>query len=59
MDQVMHPQNGLYHVLQHGGVGVDGLALGRTTQVEGVVHVVVGGGEATRRQTTEDERFSI
>lgn len=45
-----------YHVLQDGGVGVDGLVSARLAQVEGVVHVGVGGGKPASLQPTEDER---
>lgn len=41
-------------MLQYGGVGVDGLASACYTQMKGVVHVGVGGGELSNLQPTEE-----
>lgn len=43
-----------YHVLQNGGVGVDGLLPACSTHTEGVIHVGVGGGEPPGLQPTEE-----
>lgn len=46
---------GTYLVLQHGGVGVDGLLPARQVQVKGVVHVGVAGGKLSNLQPTDME----
>lgn len=43
-------------MLQHGGVGVDGLLSARQVQVKGVVHVGVAGGKLSNLQPTEMEK---
>ena len=46
----------LYHVLQYGGVGVDRLIPARSAQVEGVIHVGVGGGKPPGLQPAGEGR---
>lgn len=43
-----------YHVLQYGAVGVDRLLSACSTQMEGVVHVGVGGGKPSSLQPAEE-----
>lgn len=48
--------SGRYHVLQYGGVGVNGLVPDGSAQTERVVHVGVGGGEPAGLEPAEEEK---